>query len=169
MNPPRAKPEPASLFRGTRSGSLQDQVQKCMIRGVFRDHLEVVAVRTSPTVSSRAALLPSHIPSDGLLVGRTPDRARGPLFIFRKIHLYGKTKKSTHGHQTAKPFCTHFWAAGSTDATGHGGFNGAGLAAVRGPWRPAGPFKVGYRVGGWRGSRQVRPTYPAPQIDLPYT
>jgi len=26
MNPPRAKPEPASLFRGSRSGSLQDQV-----------------------------------------------------------------------------------------------------------------------------------------------
>jgi hypothetical protein len=40
-------------------------------------------------------------------VGRTPDRVRGLLFIFRKIHLYGKTKKSTHGHQTTKPFCTH--------------------------------------------------------------
>ena len=40
-------------------------------------------------------------------MGRTPDRARGPLFIFRKIHLYGKTKKSTHGHQTAKPLRTH--------------------------------------------------------------
>jgi hypothetical protein len=26
MNPPRAKPEPASLFRGPRSGNLQDQV-----------------------------------------------------------------------------------------------------------------------------------------------
>jgi hypothetical protein len=40
-------------------------------------------------------------------VRRTPDRARGPLFIFRKIHLYGKTKKSTHGHQTAKPLRRH--------------------------------------------------------------
>ena len=58
---------------------------------------------------------PSHIPTDGLLVGRTPDRARGPLFIFRKIHLYGKTKKSTHGHQTAKPFCTHFFQSLHTD------------------------------------------------------
>jgi hypothetical protein len=58
-------------------------------------------------VGPRRASLP-HIPTDGLLVGRTSDRARGPLFIFRKIHLYGKTKKSTHGHQTAKPFRTHF-------------------------------------------------------------
>jgi hypothetical protein len=49
-----------------------------------------------------------YIPTDGLLVGCTPGRARGPLFIFRKIHLYGKTKKSTHGHQTAKPLRTHF-------------------------------------------------------------
>lgn len=41
MNPPRAKPEPASLFGGTRSGSLQDQV-RFLVRGVFRDHLEVL-------------------------------------------------------------------------------------------------------------------------------
>jgi len=48
------------------------------------------------------------IPTDQLLGGRTPDGVRGPLFIFRKIHLYGKTKKSTHDHQTTKPFRTHF-------------------------------------------------------------
>ena len=35
---------------------------------------------------------------------RTPEQARVPLLIFRKIHLYGKSKKSTHGHQTVKPF-----------------------------------------------------------------
>jgi hypothetical protein len=58
---------------------------------------------------ARPDLLPSHIPSETVLVGRTPELPRGPLFIFRKIHLYGKTKKSTHGHQTTKPFCTHFF------------------------------------------------------------
>src|ERR1700761_2674844 len=35
--------------------------------------------------------------------GPTPPGARGPLFIFRKIILYGETKKSTHGHTTRTP------------------------------------------------------------------
>ena len=94
---------------------------KLGFRSVRRDHLEVTSC---PVVSRQLpgilwvgrpafALPPSHIPSDGLLVGRTPERARGPLLIFRKIHLYGKTKKSTHGHQTTKPFCTHFFNASS--------------------------------------------------------
>lgn len=38
MSPPLARPEPASLFRGSRSGSLQDQVQ--LFRSAFRGHLE---------------------------------------------------------------------------------------------------------------------------------
>jgi hypothetical protein len=29
--------------------------------------------------------------------------ARGPIPIFRKIHLYGKSVKSTHGHTKKKP------------------------------------------------------------------
>jgi hypothetical protein len=29
--------------------------------------------------------------------------ARGPIPIFRKIHLYGKSAKSTHGHTNEKP------------------------------------------------------------------
>ena len=29
--------------------------------------------------------------------------ARGRIPIFRKIHLYGKTAKSTHGHTKKKP------------------------------------------------------------------
>ena len=48
----------------------------------------------------------SHIPSDGIREARTPDRVRGPLLIFRKILNYGKTKKSTHCHQNAKPYRT---------------------------------------------------------------
>lgn len=81
----------------------QHAVEVCKIR-YRRD-----APQLCPTLSGRAALLPSHIPSDGVLVGRTPEPARGPLFIFRKIHLYGKFKKSTHDHQTTKPFRTHFF------------------------------------------------------------
>ena len=45
--------------------------------------------------------------TDDVRVGRTPDPTRGPLLISRKIHLYGKTKKSTHARQTTKPFRTH--------------------------------------------------------------
>ena len=97
--------------------------------------LRGVAVRTSPTVSSRPGLLPSHIPSGGLLVGSTRPGARAPLLIFRKIHLYGKTKKSTHDHQTAKPYCTHFPHASSEYITERCGSNGGGLASWRGLWR----------------------------------
>jgi hypothetical protein len=64
-----------------------------------------------PRLLTRIQLLPtrdlalgpgraSHIPSNGFPVGGPPGRARGPLLIFRKKILYGKTKKSTHGHQT---------------------------------------------------------------------
>src|ERR1700753_2281518 len=49
---------------------------------------------------------PPHIPSDPIDDPTLPPGARGPLFIFRKIHLYGKTKKSTHGHTNEKPICT---------------------------------------------------------------
>jgi hypothetical protein len=93
--------------------------------------LRVLRRLESPTVSGRAFLPPSHIPTDGLLVGRTPGIARGPLFIFRKIHLYGKTKKSTHGHQTAKPFRTHFFFASSVDATEACESNATGPAGGR--------------------------------------
>lgn len=79
-----------------------------------------------------ASLPPSHIPSDGLLVGCTPARLRGPLFLFRKIHLYGKTKKSTHGHQTTKPSCTHSGAEPVPDPARRGESNATGPAAVGG-------------------------------------
>jgi hypothetical protein len=49
---------------------------------------------------------PPHIPSDPVDDPALPPGARGPLFIFRKINLYGKTKKSTHGHTNEKPICT---------------------------------------------------------------
>ena len=46
---------------------------------------------------------PPHIPYDPIDDPTLPAGARGPLFIFRKIHLYGKTKKSTHGHTNDIP------------------------------------------------------------------
>jgi hypothetical protein len=102
MNPPLPRPEPAKLYRGTRSGSLQDLILRGCSPGL------------SSPFQARPDLLPSHIPSETVLVGRTPGLPRGPLFIFRKIHLYGKTKKSTHDHQTTKPFCTHFFKSAYT-------------------------------------------------------
>ena len=42
------------------------------------------------------------------MVGCTPGRVPGPPLVFRKMIYYGKTKKSTHGHRTTLPFCTHF-------------------------------------------------------------
>ena len=80
MNPPLPRPEPAKLYRGTRSGSLQDLILRGCSPGL------------SSPFQARPDLLPSHIPSETVLVGRTPGLPRGPLFIFRKIHLYGKTR-----------------------------------------------------------------------------
>ena len=91
MNPPLPRPEPAKLYRGTRSGSLQDLILRGCSPGL------------SSPFQARPDLLPSHIPSETVLVGRTPGLPRGPLFIFRKIHLYGKSVKSTHGHTKKKP------------------------------------------------------------------
>ena len=56
-----------------------------------------------PAVRASFRLPPSRRPSDPIGGPRTPTGARGPLFIFRKIHLYGKTKKSTHGRTTPTP------------------------------------------------------------------
>jgi hypothetical protein len=116
------------------------------------------AIRFSPLDSP-----PSHIPSDGLLVGPTPERPRGPLLIFRKIHLYAKTKKSTHGHQTTKPFCTQFYNASSDYSSRSAEFNGGGLAGHRRLWRAGGRLEAGSRVG---RPTLDRPTYPRP-TDLP--
>jgi hypothetical protein len=56
-----------------------------------------------PAVRAPFRLPPSHIPADPNGGRATPPGARGPLFIFRKIILYGETKKSTHGHTTRTP------------------------------------------------------------------
>ncbi len=124
MNPPLPRPEPAKLYRGTRSGSLQDLILRGCSPGL------------SSPFQARPDLLPSHIPSETVLVGRTPGLPREPLFIFRKIHLYGKTKKSTHGHQTTKPFCTHFFKSAYTNYFDQGKSDGGGPVVMRGPWRP---------------------------------
>ncbi len=47
--------------------------------------------------------LPPHRRTGGVGGAATPPRARGPLSASRKIHLYGETKKSTHGHPAQPP------------------------------------------------------------------
>jgi hypothetical protein len=47
---------------------------------------------------------PSHSFSDCSLATHTPDGAREPLLVFRKISLYGETDKSTQSYQTARSF-----------------------------------------------------------------
>ena len=47
-----------------------------------------------------------HIPCGHLVLAPPPYPARGHLLPFRKIHLYGKTKKSTH-HHTKSATTTH--------------------------------------------------------------
>ncbi len=51
--------------------------------------------------------LPSHSPSDMGLPRSTLRRALVRVCACRQIHLYGKSKKSTHGHQTHLPARTH--------------------------------------------------------------
>ena len=87
-------------------------------------------------------------------MGCTPGRVRGPLFIFRKIHLYGKTKKSTHGHQTTKPSCTHFERGPVPDPARRRESNATSPAAGR------------RRV---EAPRRIARTYPVPTLYLPYT
>jgi hypothetical protein len=93
--------EPPAAEAGAFKAVQRDTQWKSARSGTERD-----APPLCPTLSGRAALPPSHIPSETVLVGRTPEPARGPLFIFRKILNYGKTKKSTHDHRTAKPYRT---------------------------------------------------------------
>jgi len=93
-------------------------------------------------------------------VSRTRELPRGPLFIFRKIHLYGKTKKSTHGHQTTKPFCTHFSESACTDYFDQGESNGGGPVSVRGLQAEESTCVC------VPGSRVGRVAYPVPTLDL---
>ena len=81
---------------------------------------------------------PPHIPYDPIDDPTLPAGARGPLFIFRKIHLYGETKKSTHGHTTQAP-TTPGQALSRPKRPAHA----AATPADRRP-RPGRPSRVGY-------------------------
>ena len=48
--------------------------------------------------------LPTHKPTETQIRVGTPRRDRAPFFRIPQNYLYGKTKKSTHGHQTLKQF-----------------------------------------------------------------
>lgn len=105
-----------------------------------------------------------HRPSATKTGARTPDWVRVPLCIFRKIHLYAKSKKPTHDHQTVTPFGTHFFDLGSTYAIGRCDSNGAHETFHRRLVKALHAFEVRYRVGGHRGA-----AHSANTGDLPCT
>jgi len=84
-----------------------------------------------------------HVPTGGVLVGPTPDRARARVNGFRKIHLYGKTKKSTHGHTNPKPFCTRFFQSLHARRAGSGEHNDTRQPFPRRPGRALRRVEVG--------------------------
>jgi hypothetical protein len=59
----------------------------------------------SPDTELCRCTSPSHKGTDLFLAARTPAAGSGPANDFRKIHLYGKTEKPTHGHQTTGTIC----------------------------------------------------------------
>ena len=86
---PLARPEPASLFKELLSRHLQDKVQKrCRVAG------PAFAVPFQGCLPGHPA--PSHIPSGAILVHFPLYLLHAPFFIFRKIHLYVKSKRVTH-------------------------------------------------------------------------
>jgi hypothetical protein len=104
------------------------------------------------------AAAPSHIPSDPLLARSTPRPLPGPLSTFRKIHLYGKTKKSTHGHTTATPIRPHPWILAQ------GGNRGRPMQPANFPARQATRWPAARTLQGRSIRLQGRPqsTYPGP-------
>ena len=153
--------EPPAAEAGAFKAVQRDTQWKSARSGTERD-----APPLCPTLSGRAALPPSHIPSETVLVGRTPEPARGPLFIFRKILNYGKTKKSTHGHQTTKPFCTHFFKSLPTDQIDQGESNGGGPDLVRGLWPSRKAIEVGCRVASSQRESGLPCSYSIPTLYL---
>ena len=123
---------PTRLFKRLRSGSLQDKVQ-----------LWSRAAAPPGCLQPGFAFAPSHIPTEGVIVGRSPELARPPLFIFAERILYGKTKKSTHGHTNVKPFCTHFLKSSSTDRARRADSNSTPQTFHRRLVRALRAFKVG--------------------------
>ena len=61
--------------------------------------LHPVAIAVSEAGGRLSRLPPPHRLTDPIGGPAPPPAARGPLSIFRKIHSYGKTKRSTHGHR----------------------------------------------------------------------
>lgn len=64
-------------------------------------------LETTKSESPPTFFFPSYTPSDIVSPHSTLRWGRVRERTARKIHLYGKSKKSTHGHQTHLPSCTH--------------------------------------------------------------
>ena len=86
----------SSLSKSARYGSLQ----KIRYSGSVAPQ---AAAGTPFQACPSGCFAPSHIPSDGLSPRSPPHRARARGLFFRKIHLYGFLKKSTHGRTAPRP------------------------------------------------------------------
>lgn len=96
---------------------------------------------------SGALLALSHLPTDPVLDPAPPRAARGPGFFFRKIHLYGKTKKWTHDHTNSPTIATFFPRRPGPPSPGPCGSNGAIRFPVAAPVVELRALEVGCRVG----------------------
>lgn len=102
----------SSLSKSARYGSLQ----KIRYSGSVAPQ---AAAGTPFQACPSGCFAPSHIPSDGLSPRSPPHRARARGLFFRKIHLYGFLKKSTHGRTALIPSRTAQRRARAHHCTAH--------------------------------------------------
>lgn len=102
----------SSLSKSARYGSLQ----KIRYSGSVAPQ---AAAGTPFQACPSSCFAPSHIPSDGLSPRSPPHRARARGLFFRKIHLYGFLKKSTHGRTALIPSRTAQRRARAHHCTAH--------------------------------------------------
>lgn len=102
----------SSLSKSARYGSLQ----KIRYSGSVAPQ---AAAGTPFQACPSSCFAPSHIPSDGLSPRSPPHRARARGLFFRKIHLYGFSKKSTHGRTALIPSRTAQRRARAHHCTAH--------------------------------------------------
>jgi hypothetical protein len=110
---------------------------------------------------SGALLALSHLPTDPVLDAAPPRSSRGPGFFFRKIHLYGKTKKWTHDHTSSPTIATFFPRRPPPSPPGPCGSNGAVRFPVAAPVVELRAFELACRLGPHRPTLYLPCTYPA--------
>lgn len=100
--------EPAPTRLGLATGALAaSQAPRGWFLGAKRWKPPLSPLETTKSESPPTFFFPSYTPSDIVSPHSTLRWGRVRERTARKIHLYGKSKKSTHGHQTHLPSCTH--------------------------------------------------------------